>query len=132
MSIVSGADKIIKDLPNGYLGQLGLIFKEGKELSIGEWQKVALARAFYRDTPLLILDEPTSFLDPISEAEVFRNLRSFTPNRCTLIVSHRFSTVQMADKIVVLEEGKIVEQGSHQELLNQNQRYARMFNSSKI
>ncbi len=122
----SGADEVIARLPRGYDTTLGKWF-DGEELSIGEWQKIALARAFVRDTPILVLDEPTSALDAESEFQVFRQFRALATGRAAILISHRFSTVRMADMIYVMEHGRVVEQGSHAELMRANGKYARMF-----
>jgi ATP-binding cassette subfamily B protein len=123
----SGADPVIRGLPEGYHTILGRWFSDGQELSEGEWQKVALARAFFRDSGIVVLDEPTSSLDPLAEAELFRNFRNILEGRSAVIISHRFSTVQMADRIYVLDKGRIIEQGSHEELLRLNGRYSLLF-----
>jgi ATP-binding cassette subfamily B protein len=106
---------------------LGKWFEEGKELSTGEWQKIALARAFLRQARIIVLDEPTSALDPLAEAALFQRFRSLIDGRSAILISHRFSTVQMADCIYVMDEGHIVECGSHQALLEQEGLYARMY-----
>jgi ATP-binding cassette subfamily B protein len=123
----SGADAAIRRLPQGYDTPLGRWFKQGHELSIGEWQKVALARAFLRDSHLVVLDEPTSSLDPLAEAELFRHFRRAIQGRSAVLISHRFSTVQMADYIYVLDQGRVVERGTHRELLERNGLYARLY-----
>jgi ATP-binding cassette subfamily B protein len=106
---------------------LGRRFDGGVDLSGGEWQKVALARAYLRDAQLLILDEPTASLDARSEFEVFRRFAELTTGKMALFISHRFSTVRMADRIVVLEKGRITEEGTHQQLSMLGGRYAEMF-----
>ena len=106
---------------------LGRRFEGGVDLSGGEWQKFALARAYMRDAQLLILDEPTAALDARAEYEVFRRFAELTEGRMALLISHRFSTVRMADRIVVIEGGAIREQGTHHELLATGGRYAHLF-----
>jgi ATP-binding cassette subfamily B protein len=121
------ADAVIRRLPRGYEQLLGRRFEGGLDLSGGEWQKVALARAYLRDAQLLILDEPTAALDARSEYEVFQRFAELTHGKMALLISHRFSTVRMADRIVVLENGNIAEQGSHAQLMALSARYAEMF-----
>jgi ATP-binding cassette subfamily B protein len=106
---------------------LGRRFESGVDLSGGEWQKIALARAYLRDAQVLILDEPTAALDARSEFEVFQRFAELTAGKSALFISHRFSTVRMADRIVVLENGRIAEDGNHETLLNLGGRYAEMF-----
>jgi len=119
----------IEDLPKGFNTQLGTWFKDGNELSGGQWQKIALSRAFMRsEADVLILDEPTAALDAKAESEIFAHFRELTKNRISIIISHRFSTVRMADHIIVLEKGKITEEGSHQSLLSSDGQYATLFN----
>ena len=123
------ADEFVKDLPDAYNTQLGTWFKNGKELSGGQWQKIALARAFMRSkADVLILDEPTAAIDARAEADIFAHFRDLTANRISIIISHRFSTVRMADHIIVLEKAEIQERGSHKELLAANGQYATLFN----
>ena len=119
----AGADAVVATLPNGLDTPLGRQFDDGLELSIGQWQKLALARAFFRDAPLQILDEPTSALDAQAEYDVYLRFQELTHGRTTLLISHRFSTVRMADRILVLEGGRIVEAGSHAELVTLGGRY---------
>jgi ATP-binding cassette, subfamily B, bacterial len=123
----SMADEVIARLPRGFAQMLGRRFEGGVDLSGGEWQKVALARAYLRDAQVLILDEPTASLDARSEFEVFQRFAELTQGKTALFVSHRFSTVRMADRIVVLEKGRIIEDGSHQRLSSRGGRYAEMF-----
>ena len=125
----AGADDLIQTLSKGYETQLGTWFKGGTELSGGEWQKIALARAFVRDAEVIILDEPTSSLDPLAEAELFKNFRNLIQNKSAILISHRFSTVQMADYIYVLDQGKIIEEGTHQSLIIKNGNYALLYQS---
>jgi ATP-binding cassette subfamily B protein len=121
------ADHTIQRLPQGYEQMLGRRFDHGMDLSGGEWQKVALARAYLRDAQLLILDEPTAALDARSEFEVFQRFSELTAGKMALFISHRFSTVRSADRILVLENGKIAEEGTHDQLASLGGRYAEMF-----
>jgi len=123
----AGADQVIEKLPHGYDTRLGKWFNDGQELSIGEWQKIALARAFVRDAQIVVLDEPTSALDASAEYEVFQKFRALAQGRTTILISHRFSTVRMADCIYVLANGTIAESGSHEDLMRRGGEYARMF-----
>ena len=123
----SMADEVIERLPRDYEQMLGRRFESGVDLSGGEWQKIALARAYLRDAQVLILDEPTAALDARSEFEVFQRFAELTAGKSALFISHRFSTVRMADRIVVLENGRIAEDGNHETLLNLGGRYAEMF-----
>jgi len=122
------ASDFIDTLPAGYQTQLGKWFKDGRELSGGQWQKIALSRAFMRSrADILVLDEPTAAMDAQAEAEVFEHFRQLARERITILISHRFSTVRMADQIVVLNNGHIIERGSHEELMQLHGRYAQLF-----
>jgi len=123
----SGADDVIRELPHGYETILGKWFEDGEELSVGEWQKVALARAFMRDAQIIVLDEPTSSMDAKAEYEAFQNFRQLVSGRTAILISHRFSTVRMADRIYVLKHGSIIESGTHEELINHQGVYADLF-----
>jgi ATP-binding cassette, subfamily B, bacterial len=121
------ADDFLARLPEGYETMLGREFAGGYDLSIGQWQRVALARAFFRDAPLVILDEPTASLDARAESRLFERIRDLLEGRSVLLVSHRFSSVRSADRIYVLDRGRVVEQGSHDELMAVGDRYAELF-----
>jgi ATP-binding cassette, subfamily B, bacterial len=123
----SGAHSMIEGLPEGYETMLGRWFHGGHELSLGQWQRIALARAFMRDAEILVLDEPTASLDAQTEYEIFRHFQELTEGKMAILISHRFSTVRMADRIVVIQDGRITEVGSHQELLRREGVYARLF-----
>jgi ATP-binding cassette subfamily B protein len=123
-----GADAVAAELPAGLEARLGTWFEKGSELSGGQWQKIALARAFMREeADILVLDEPTAALDAEAEHAVFQRFRELSEGRTTIVISHRFPTVRMARRIIVLEHGKLVEAGSHAELIAMGGRYARMF-----
>jgi ATP-binding cassette subfamily B protein len=122
------ASEFIETLPERYQTQLGKWFKDGRELSGGQWQKIALARAFMRTrADILVLDEPTAAMDAQAEADIFEHFRQLAQDRITILISHRFSTVRMADQIAVLDRGRIVEHGSHEDLMRLNGRYAHLF-----
>ena len=121
------ADEVVARLGAGYEQMLGRRFEGGVDLSGGEWQKIALARAYLRDAQLLVLDEPTAALDARSEYQVFQRFAELTTGKMALFISHRFSTVRMADRIVVLENGNIAEEGTHEKLTRMGGRYAELF-----
>jgi ATP-binding cassette subfamily B protein len=122
------ASDFIETLPAGYKTQLGKWFKDGRELSGGQWQKIALSRAFMRTrADVLVLDEPTAAMDAQAEAEVFEHFRQLAKGRITILISHRFSTVRMADQIAVLDRGRMVEYGSHEALMSKAGRYSHLF-----
>jgi ATP-binding cassette subfamily B protein len=121
------ANAVISRLPDGYDQMLGRRFDGGVDLSGGEWQKIALARAYLRDAQILVLDEPTAALDARAEFEVFERFAELTAGKTALLISHRFSTVRMAERIVVLADGRIAEQGCHKDLLRRGGEYAEMF-----
>lgn len=126
-AVTAGTDSLISNLPDGYNTVLGRWFKGGKELSTGEWQKIALARAFVRNAPIVILDEPTSALDAKAEQDVFIKFRELVKGKTAVVISHRFSTVRMADRIAVLHKGRIIEHGTHQELIDIDGMYREMY-----
>jgi ATP-binding cassette subfamily B protein len=123
-AIAAGAEETIARLPEGYESILGKWFSGGTELSVGEWQRIALARAFLRRAPIIVLDEPTSALDPWAEADWLRRFRQLALGHTAIVITHRFTTAMYADVIHVMEQGRIVESGTHDDLLRQNGRYA--------
>jgi ATP-binding cassette subfamily B protein len=121
------ADPVIRNLPDGYDQMLGRTFSKGQDLSGGEWQKLAIARAYMRQAEIIVLDEPTAALDARAEAEVFNRFKELADGTTAMLISHRFSTVRMADRIVVLENGAVLEQGTHAQLIAAGGRYAELF-----
>jgi ATP-binding cassette subfamily B protein len=126
----AGIDDIIERLPNGYYTLLGNLFKGGEELSIGQWQKMAIARAFYRDSPLILMDEPSSALDAESELQIIKSLKELSHDKTAVIISHRLSTVQWADMIYLFDKGEVLECGSHSELMGLKGKYYSLFQSA--
>lgn len=121
------AEKFVKKLPDQYRTQLGRSFHAGEELSGGQWQKIALSRAFYKDADVIVLDEPTSFIDPIAEEDIFASLRKVAEDKILILITHRIYNLKMADKIIVMDQGQIVEAGNHNELMAQNGLFKEMF-----
>ena len=123
----AGVDTVVDPLPDGYETMLSTDFDNGTDLSEGQWQKVGIARGLFADPYLVVLDEPTSALDAIAETEVFERIENAARDSTTIIVSHRFSTVRKADRILVLDEGEIVESGTHEELMANRRLYSQMY-----
>ena len=125
------AQSFIMDLPNQFETQLGRSFRSGEELSGGQWQKIALSRAFYKKSDIIILDEPTSFIDPLAEDEIFNNLREKTKECILILITHRIYNLKLADKIIVLDKGRLIEEGTHESLMKQKGMYSKMFKSQE-
>ncbi len=128
----AGMDDMLETLPNAYHTMLGNLFEKGEELSIGQWQKMAIAKAFYRDAPILMLDEPSSALDAETENVVLQNLQQLANNKTVIIVSHRFSTIKWADIIYVMEKGELIESGNHDHLMANKGRYFEMYSAGSM
>jgi ABC-type multidrug transport system fused ATPase/permease subunit len=118
---------LIDNLPDGYDTVIGNLFEDSRELSWGEWQKIALARALYRNAPVLILDEPSSSLDADTEYDIFSRFREIVRGRTSVLISHRFTNVSLADRIIVLDKGEVAESGTHDELMKKGGKYFTMY-----
>jgi len=130
-ALASAQGNDLLNLPKKTDQILGRWFEDGEEISVGQWQKLAIARALYRNAPILVLDEPTSNIDAQAEFKIFNNLKQTYKKKTLIFISHRFSTVRIADHIYVLKDGQIVEQGKHQDLVSQNGTYAKYFKIQK-
>jgi ATP-binding cassette subfamily B protein/ATP-binding cassette subfamily C protein len=127
-AVASGADQVIDELPHGYDTLLDRRFDGGAELSGGQWQRLAVARGFYRDAPLLICDEPTAALDARAEHSLFERIRAHSEGRTVLLITHRLASVRYADRIYVLDHGQVIEQGDHDTLMELDGLYAELYN----
>jgi len=126
-AVTTGINELITSLPNGYETVIGNLFDDSRELSWGEWQKIALARAMFRDAPVLVLDEPSSSLDAETEYDIFSRFREIVKGRTSILISHRFTNVSLADRIIVLDKGAVAETGTHDELMKRGGIYFTMF-----
>jgi ATP-binding cassette subfamily B protein len=124
---VTGINELISKLPKGYSTVIGTLFEDSRELSWGEWQKIALSRAIFREAPVLILDEPSSALDADTEYDIFKRFREIVKERTSILISHRFTNVSLADRIIVLEKGSVAETGTHKELMRRKGAYYSMY-----
>ena len=127
----AGIHKLLQELPAGYDTVIGRLFDDSRELSWGEWQKIALARALYRDAEILILDEPASALDAASEYEMFTRFSKLSAGRTCILISHRLANVSVADRIIVIDKGSLVESGTHKELVKSGGTYSKLYEQQK-
>ena len=127
----AGIDEVLQNLPKGYDTMLGNSFYGGEELSMGQWQKLAIARAFYRNADFIVMDEPSSALDVHAEQQIMKSVGKMTKNKTAVIISHRLSSVKWVDEIIVFREGEIIEQGNHNDLISKKGYYYELYQASK-